>query len=176
MLFANDCSLPAGRQVPQELRWQLADYILAYQSSFSDIIAHMSNWLLPAFFATILWGFWAFLPKVATNLMNAKAILFWEEIGALIAGIGILFFTGVKFENNPKAIFISMLIGAIAILAELFYLFAIKKGRVGVIAPLTALYPLVAVILAFIILKEPIGLKQAIAILLALTSIVLLST
>ena len=58
-------------------------------------------------------------------------------------------------------------------LGALFYLFAMPKGKVSVIATLSALNPVITIALAYFILKEPITLKEGIGMIFALMAIVL---
>jgi transporter family protein len=61
-------------------------------------------------------------------------------------------------------------------LGALFYLIAITRGKISTIVTLTALYPLISIALAWMVLKEPITLKEGVGMVLALIAIVLLAT
>ena len=50
-----------------------------------------------------------------------------------------------------------------------------SKGKASSVVTTTALYPLVTLALAFMILKEPITLKQAVGIAFAISAILLIS-
>ena len=57
-------------------------------------------------------------------------------------------------------------------------LFAAMKsgGQASIVSPLTALYPLVVVLIAPVVLRESVTLLQGIGVLCALAAVVLLST
>lgn len=57
----------------------------------------------------------------------------------------------------------------------LAYLYALQKGPVALIATVTALYPIFAIVLAALILQEPVSLRQGIGIALGLLAMVLVS-
>ncbi len=58
----------------------------------------------------------------------------------------------------------------------LFYIMAVGRGKVSVIVTMTALYPIITIILAAVFLKEPITIKQGCGMILAVLSIVLLAS
>ncbi|MHC5080458.1 MAG: EamA family transporter [Planctomycetota bacterium] len=49
------------------------------------------------------------------------------------------------------------------------------KGKASVVVPLTALYPVVTLVLVFVFLREPLTAKQGVGIALALAAMVLFS-
>lgn len=135
----------------------------------------INGWFLYVIFAIIFWGVSLFLPKLATNNMNPKSVLIYQEAGALIVTIFVLWLINFKPETNIQGMTVGILAGITGVLGTLFFLFAISKGTSIITVPATALYPLVSILLAFIILKEPITLKQVTGILFALIAIILLS-
>jgi transporter family protein len=56
-----------------------------------------------------------------------------------------------------------------------FYL-ALGTGKAAIIVPLTALYPVVTLMLSLLILQEKVTLLQAVGIILALVAIILMSS
>ena len=60
-------------------------------------------------------------------------------------------------------------------LGALFFLHAVSKQKASIVVTATALYPLITIILACLILKEPITLKQGIGIIFALIAMILLT-
>jgi transporter family protein len=58
----------------------------------------------------------------------------------------------------------------------IFYLFALTRGPVGLVAVSTALYPGLTVLLAWLFLGEPVTLKQGIGLVFALIALVLFAT
>jgi len=136
----------------------------------------MNDWLLFAIIALLLWGLWGLFPKIASNYIGPKSVLIYEAIGAAFLTIIVLFSVGFKPEVHTKGITFGILGGFAGAVGGLFFLYAISRGKASIVVPITALYPLVTILLAFIILKEPITLKQGIGIALALAAMVLLSS
>ena len=58
----------------------------------------------------------------------------------------------------------------------LFFLYAASKEPISLVAILSALYPVIAVVLAMIFLKESISVKQGLGVALALGSMILIVT
>ncbi len=133
------------------------------------------GWLVFALLAMLSWGLWAFFPKLAMNYMKPKSVFIYEFIGVFIIGIIAFLFIGSKFEFNTKGVIFAVLTGMAGSLGALFFLLALVKGRVSVVVVTTALYPLIAILLAVLVLKEPITLTQVFGMFLALVAIILLS-
>lgn len=136
----------------------------------------MKPWLIPAFLALIMWGVWGFLPKLSTKVMSPVSVLVFEALGVFLVGAGALFFVGSNLEMVPKGMVLAVSTGIFGMLGALFYLIAIMRGKISTIVTLTALYPLISIALAWMVLKEPITLKEGAGMVLALIAIVLLAT
>jgi transporter family protein len=137
----------------------------------------MNEWLPFAILALICWGLWSFFPKLSANYIEPESGLVFEVIGALIVGLAVLISLKFQPEFHKLGITYAVLTGIIGTLGILFFWFAVARGgRVSIVVPITALYPVIALMLAFLILKEPITIKQGIGIITALISILLLSS
>jgi transporter family protein len=136
----------------------------------------MSSWVWWSLLALFTWGFWGFFPKLAIRHMSSQSIIIYEVVAALAVALGCLIFVGFRPETHPRGILYAALTGVAGILGGLFYLFAMARGKVSVIVTLTALYPIITIVLAAVFLKEPVTLKQGCGMVLAVLSIVLLAT
>ena len=136
----------------------------------------MANWLAPALFAFVLWGFWAFLPKIATQYIDPKSIIFFEVFGAIFVGLIALVSLDFKLQTDPRGVALAILVGALGLGGSFAYIYAIAKGPVGIISIFTALYPILTIMLAYFVLQEPISVKQGVGICFAMVAIFLLST
>jgi transporter family protein len=126
--------------------------------------------------ALVFWGIWGFLPKLATKYMAAQSIIIYEVLGGLCIGLVCFCFVGMRPETHPKGILYASLTGIVGLLGGFFYLLAVAKGKVSVVVTMTALYPIVTIGLAALLLREPITLKQGFGMALAVVSIILLAT
>ncbi|HLC71605.1 MAG TPA: EamA family transporter [Candidatus Nanoarchaeia archaeon] len=133
------------------------------------------EWFVFAILALIMWGLWGFFPKLSTNYINPKSALVYEVLGSVIVGVIIFFLVGFKPEVHPKGIIFALLTGIAATLGTLFFLYAVSRGKASTTVVITALYPLITIMLALLILHEPISLKQGIGMLLALAAIILVA-
>jgi transporter family protein len=133
----------------------------------------MKAWLLPAIMTLICWGIWGFIPKITTRYINPLSASFYEGVGSAVFGLIILFYLGFRPEVHPKGISLAFATGLLGMLGALFYLFAMPKGKVSVIATMVALNPVITIGLAYFLLKEPITLKEGIGMIFALMAIVL---
>jgi len=133
----------------------------------------MKAWLLPAGVTMICWGIWGFIPKITTRYINPLSASVYEGLGSAIFAIIILFSLSFKPEFHPKGVSLAFITGLLGMLGALFYLFAMPKGKVSVIATMTALNPIITIGLAYFILKEPITLKEGIGMVFAFIAMVL---
>ena len=134
------------------------------------------SWFIYSIFALVLWGLWGFFPKLATYYINPMSILIYEVIGTIVVGCIVLVILGFSPEVQFRGVLFGLLTGITLTLGSLFFLFALNEGKTSVVVTMTALYPLITILLAFLILKEQITLRQGIAIILALVAMVLFSS
>ena len=133
----------------------------------------MKDWLLPASMTMICWGIWGFIPKITTRYINPLSASVFEGLGSAIFALIILFSLSFKPEIHPKGVSLAFITGLLGMLGALFYLFAMLKGKVAVVATLVALNPVITIGLAYFFLKEPISLKEGIGMVFAFAAIVL---
>jgi len=139
-------------------------------------VSNMDDWLLFTIAALLMWGLWGFFPKLTTGYLDPKSALVFEIMGAMTIGVIVLATLGFRPELNAKGAAFGVITGLAGACGALFFLYAVSKGNLSVTVTLTALYPLVSVILAFLILKEPITLKQGAGMVLALAAMTLLAS
>jgi transporter family protein len=134
------------------------------------------QWMIPALVAFACWGVWAFLPKMTTRYLNPSSAVIYEALGGALVALAVLAFIGFRPEMHARGISLALLTGVLGLLGALAYLFAVRKGPVMLISTITALYPVLAVALAYVLLHEPVTWKQAAGIALALIAILLMTT
>jgi transporter family protein len=79
----------------------------------------------------------------------------------------------IDFKN--AGFIYALLVGATLVGGLYTFYMALSSGKASIVVPLTALYPIVTVVLSFLILKESITLTQGLGVVLAIVSIILLS-
>lgn len=135
----------------------------------------MTTWVLPAFFSLISFGLWGLFTKLAVVHIDSKSALVYQTAGVLIIGLITLFTMKFKPATDTKGLSYALLTGLTYGLGCLFYFVAASRGKIVTVVTLTALYPLVTILLAYLLLKEDINFKQCIGIGFAFLAIFLMS-
>lgn len=145
----------------------------------TPMLLGMPSWLAYSLLTIVCWGAWGAVSKVASDGVDANTnqILFTFGLLPLIvvaarssrlrsgiaarrrAGIGWAFLTGILGGAGNIAFFRALVAG----------------GQASIVVPVTALFPLVTVILALTFLRERLGRAQMLGLGLALVAIYLLS-
>jgi transporter family protein len=135
----------------------------------------MTGWLWLALIAVVLWGVVGLLQKVTTNHISADAVLIWDRIGYVV----VLPFLLIGFrlsQLGTRDIVIGTLDGVANSLGALCLYKSLQSGAQASIAvPLTALYPLITVVLAVAFLGERLDRLHWFGVILALVASVLMS-
>lgn len=134
------------------------------------------TWLEFSLMATGLWGLWGFLSKVATLQLPTTTVYLFSIVGHL-AVIGYLAATGeLGVCWHPGGSAAALGAGICMAFGLICFFKALAEGPpVSVVVPLTALYPLVTVILSWTLLREGFSLRQLAGVALALPAVWLLS-
>lgn len=138
------------------------------------VMTKTPTWFIPAVLALILWGVWGIFQKLATNQMAPRNVYFLSAIGALAVVLLMLSTTKFPISVNFEGVFFALIAGICSSLGGLLFLQAMGRGESAIVITFTALYPVVSIILSFILLNETITMKQGIGIVLALFSMMLL--
>ena len=134
-----------------------------------------ASWLVPALIATALWGVVGVLQKLGSNRVNASSLLAWVMVGYVLALPLFWYGSGLK-SLSSRALCLGILAGAANGLGTWALFAAFERGaKASVAIPMTALYPLVTVALAFVILHERLTVTEWVGVALALCAGVMLS-
>ena len=136
----------------------------------------MKEWLFPTFGAFLLWGLWSFIPKITTKYISPKSAIIFEVLGGIIFATIVLISLKFKPDIHPKGIMLAISTGILGFAGALCFLYAASKGPISLVAILSALYPIIAIVLAMFFLNETITIKQGMGIILGLGSMILLAT
>jgi transporter family protein len=135
----------------------------------------MNNWILPAIVTVICWGIWGFVPKITIQYINPMSAIIFESIGVIIVAVVVLWLLGFHPEIHPKGVGLAILTGIIGMIGALGFLFAVKSGKVSNVVMFTAMSPILTILLAYLLLKEPITLREGIGILFAFAALFLIA-
>jgi uncharacterized membrane protein len=132
----------------------------------------MPRWLLYSLVSIVLWGAWGLIGKATT--LNALFLTALSAIGVVAVAIPLLFLPGLKQGSSlRRGMAFAFATGIFGNLGNLALLQALKLGEASAVQPFVALYPLVTVALAFLLLKERLNRVQGLGFLGALGAIVL---
>lgn len=101
------------------------------------------------------WGVWAFLPKLASRIdPNSAAI--WSWLGGSLIAIPCLICKGGRLETGSGAFGYSLAAGCCGIFGGLMYQRAMNnsEGNTSVVVVISALYPVVCVLMSYLLLRE----------------------
>ncbi|MFB6283791.1 MAG: EamA family transporter [Halobacteria archaeon] len=140
-------------------------------------MAVMSAGALLAILAMVLWGFWAFLIKLALDDGASEPILLISySIATVVTGIYALSGMDGGFSVlTGGTLSLTIAAGLAAGFGTVCYYVAIENGDVSSAATITGMYFVVATLLGIIILGESITLKEVTGIALAVLAVFLLS-
>ena len=133
--------------------------------------------IILAFIALLGWGIGSFIAKLATNRIGSSA-LFWDMVGfSLISTLYALFVfkPTVLLTSDKIGVWLSMIAGATGAIGGVAFYMLMSMKDASAVAPLTALYPALTAVLAFIFLREQLTFPRVAGIILATVAVVLLS-
>jgi bacterial/archaeal transporter family protein len=134
-----------------------------------------ANWFFYALTSLLLYGFWGLFSKLATNYISSRTALVYDIIGAVLVGLFFLATNNWEWKGDIRGVVFSILTGVAGTVATLCYFVAVSKGSSSIVMPLTSLYPIITVLLAFFVLKEPITVRHLFGIGLAVIALMIFS-
>ena len=132
------------------------------------------QWLPAAVLSLFSFGIWGLFTKLTVDQIDSKSALLYQSIGIALVGVFLAFILKFKPDINIRGMSYGILTGIANGVGCLFFLVAASRGKITPVVTMTALYPIVTIALAFLILHEAVTIRQGAGILLALTAIYLL--
>jgi transporter family protein len=139
------------------------------------------KWLMWAMVTIVLWGTWGLVSKIASAGMDAyvNQLLYTAGLAPLLVFVAWTVHrrsATEKRQGRVMGVFWAFLTGILGGVGNIFFFQAmIAGGKASVVAPVTALFPMITVLLALIFLHERLGGRQWIGLALAFVAIYLLS-
>ena len=134
----------------------------------------MERWFLLAVLAIILFGIGSFLGKLASNTDISPRVYFFEAIGTLTVFTTSFFIKKSEILQNFSINYYAVGMGLCWGIGTILFIFALENSKISLISTLTALYPAVTIILAYIFLAERLETKEIVGVLLAMAAIFLI--
>src|SRR5882762_8142012 len=136
---------------------------------------HFPVWLWYVLLCIFWWGLWGFLSKIGSVAASPLQMQILFTLGMLPVAIAMLLQMRGKLDRNAGGIAYGLLSGIVTGLGTLGYYAALRDQDASVVTPVTGLFPVLTVLLAFVVLRERLNKVQMGGMLLALASIVILS-
>jgi transporter family protein len=133
-------------------------------------------WLLAALLSAFFYGVWGFLCKISSIQLGPVPALFYQALGGLLVAV-----TAVALKRSEEGsasageIAQAVGVGAVGMIATLFFLAALNKGSVSVVNTIVALSPIVTILLAFVLLGESFSWRHGLGMIFGLIAIGLLT-
>lgn len=152
--------------------------------SLSDSLknrAEQAGWFLLAVGVLLAWGVQAYFMKTANQIMSSEGLFFYMAITAvLLAPIAYAMTTvpesfSWKLEGRWDSPWVVAAIQVLNSIGALTLVYAMRTGKAMVVAPMTALAPVITVILSLIIYQQTPTVMQGAGIVLASAAIYLLA-
>ncbi len=102
----------------------------------------------------IVWGLWAFLPKIATRYISPPSAMIYELMAGILMIIIVLRTLRPEIFVKRRGSIYAFVNGIIGCAGVLFYIYAISSQDAIIVAPLSATYPILTLVLGIIFLKE----------------------
>jgi bacterial/archaeal transporter family protein len=147
----------------------------------------LPRWLIWSLVTIVFWGTWGLVSKIASGGMDAyvNQLLYTAGLAPLLVFVAWTVWKHSQGEAPKSAekraarrmgvfwAFLTGILGGVGNLA--FFQAMVEGGKASVVAPVTALFPMVTVLLALIFLRERLGRVQWAGLALAFLAIYLLS-
>lgn len=135
----------------------------------------LPRWLLWALLALLSWGVWAILSKLMGNALSAAHSQALSTVGLLPVMLALAVSRSFSVAGSRRrGMLLALAAGVLTCLGNAAYYDVLNRGaKAATVVPLTAMYPLVTVVLAVVLLKEKLNRIQAAGIVLSLAAIYL---
>jgi transporter family protein len=133
------------------------------------------NWLLASIIALVCWGIWGVFIKQAAKYYAWPQIFVISTIATFVASLTVFLMMKPNISISSPGFGYSLLAGIMSAIALLSFYSAMQGGKAAIVVPLTALYPVITILLSFLILSERISAVKGLGVVLALIAILLLS-
>lgn len=145
------------------------------------MVEPMRDWFVFALLAFVSWGVFGLFAKLTSNAVSPSSAILYDiagvaTVGVILAGYLWLLAPDFHLDLGWRGAAFGIITGITGLLGTVFLLLALRRGgQAAIVVPLTALYPLLTAVLALVILREAIGLRQGLGMVLALVAIWLMA-
>ena len=156
----------------------VAIYLFSAQQSshgFSGWHDVFSPWMAYALLTLLLFGMSCITQKFTTRYISDELSTIFFTIGFIPLALLIWLAGSPPWNLNARDWTLGIAVGLLMAIGTLALFAAMRRGKASIVTPLTALYPLITVILAVLFLNEHLDLTKIAAIAVALVAAMALS-
>jgi transporter family protein len=128
-----------------------------------------------AVLTVVTWGLWGVCSKIASNYAKPRQALLFQTVGIIVFALLVLALERFHVEWTAIGFNWAALGGFLAFVGFLTFFAALDQGKASTVVTLSALYPLVTILVSIAFLHEKLTTRQGIGIVLALLASVLLA-
>jgi len=135
----------------------------------------MKIWYLYAVTTVVVWGIWGVFSKLASAHARPRQMLLFQSVGVIAFALVVLVIEKFKIEPTAAGFSWSFAAGFFTFIGFLTFFAALEQGKASTVVTMSALYPVVTILLSIVFLQEKLTLRQSAGIVLALVASVLLA-
>lgn len=133
-------------------------------------------WFLYTLLTVITWGMWGVFSKLAAGYTKPRQSILFQTAGVLAFALVVLVLERFHVRWTAPGFAWSALGGFFAFIGFLTFFAALVDGKASTVVVMSALYPLVTILVSIAFLHEKLTGRQSIGIVLALLASALLAT
>ena len=133
------------------------------------------NWVVLCIVTIISWGLWGLFNKFALNNLHWTEVYFASNLALFVASVLIWASQKPSISVGSAGFNYAIVAGVMMALGAVAFYVALQTGKAMVVVPLTSLYPVVTIMLSYLILHEQISLTKGLGIVLAVVALVLMA-
>ena len=134
----------------------------------------MEKWFILGLLAVFLFGLGSFLGKFASNSDISPRVYFFEVVGTITVFTTFFFLKKSEILSGFSVNYYAIGMGLCWGIGTILFIFAMENSKISMITTLTALYPAITIVLAYIFLAERLDTKEIVGVLLAMAAIFLI--
>jgi transporter family protein len=134
----------------------------------------MAGWVLPILAYIVILGATGVTTRLALRTIEWQQMVLWLPIAYVVFSIGFVAFGGVSFPTGAGSAW-AALTAVCAAAALILFFYALTKGDVSVVVPVSSAYPVVTLIGSAIFLSESITPPKVIGTALVIAGVIVIS-
>ena len=135
----------------------------------------MKSWYGYTLLTLLQWGLWGICSKLASNYSKPRQALLFQSVGVVAFAAVVLLIERFNIEWSTAGFSWAAAGGFFAFVGFLTFFAALEGGKASTVITLSALYPLVTILLSIAFLHERLTARQGLGIICALIASVLLA-